>query len=109
MKKVKDPVLEVLEMNVGHPVSREALTKIYGKDERSFRNHVQALRRMGYRICSSSEEPGGYFLAKDSAQYKAWRESYVRYAKAIFYTASCMDRQTKIGQEEWDLMHLAVK
>jgi biotin operon repressor len=109
MDKFKDPVLAVLEMNVGTPVSRKVLTQIYGKDERSFRNHVQELRRMGYRICYSSEESGGYFLAKDSAQYKAWRKSYVQYAKAIFYTASCMDRQTKIDQEEWDLQTLAIK
>ncbi len=101
--ETRDRVLETLQRNVGNPVSRKVLTEIYGKDERSLRNHIEALRRKGYRICFSSEERGGYYIAKTPAQYKAWRERYVRYAKAIFYTACCMDKQVLLNQESFDI------
>ncbi len=72
------------------PMSRHAYAVIARTDERAVRRAIHDLRNEGIRICSDSHGRG-YWIAKDEAEYEAFRAEYVSRARDIMKTAKAMD------------------
>lgn len=77
-------------------VSRAELQVLTGRDDRTIRDEIASMRKMGYRIGSIGY---GYILAKTEAEYKEVRKRYIGRAYTELKTVAAMDAYAE-GQME---------
>lgn len=85
--------MSILETITDHdktnPISRSELVDIYGMTDRNVRRNIEELRKKGHKICAVSRN-GGYYMAKDEAEFKEFISDYISRAKTVFETANAM-------------------
>lgn len=88
---MEDLILSYLNMaSRQNPVTRSFLINVLGLNDREVRRLINKLRCDGYRICSSSGK-AGYWLAKDQADYDAFRKDYTTAPMKLFEAVRAMD------------------
>lgn len=87
------------------PVCRFEYQLRTGKPERKFRLDVEKMRKSAIRVVSNNGR-GGYWIAKSTEEYLAFRGPYVARIKSMIDTVKAMDRNL-FGQEEMEdvLLH----
>jgi DNA-binding IscR family transcriptional regulator len=99
-------ILLVLSYHIGQDnrikrmMLRVALhAKGYESSDRHIREVIKALRRKGFLICSQAEDGGGYWLAKNRAEYEAFRLAELSAKRDdLIETMKAMDRA---ANEAW--------
>lgn len=96
-----------------NPIRRDTLVRVmnlqgYGIRDRSMRNLVVKLRKMGYLICSTTN--GGYYLARSMEEYNDFKQrEYKAKIMDMAETMRAMDRSAveRFGEQvQLDLFYL---
>ena len=67
-------------------------------NDRQVRSAIEALRELGWLICSLGGDSEGYFVAKDMSEYEDFRRFYTSYARSIENRIRRMD---KVAEKKW--------
>lgn len=92
-------VLRALEAHQGkdQALGRKELVGMVAKlgfacHDRHVRETIKQMRRKGYLICSAAGEDGGYYLARNMAEYQAFKETeYLAKIVDMHETLAAMD------------------
>jgi len=103
----------ICSRTVENPIKRETLVRMmnaqgFGIGDRSMRNLVTKLRKMGYLICSTTN--GGYYLARSMEEYNDFKQrEYKAKIMDMAETMRAMDRSAveRFGEQvQLDLFYL---
>lgn len=93
--------MNVIDALTSKPKSRFQLCIECGLADRALRREIEALRKAGHPICSSSHK-GGYWLGDDTDKKRLVAE-YRSRAYSMMKTASAIESGAIDGQERWEL------
>lgn len=78
LTQIQAKILEVLQIGHDNAIRREDLQKRIGVNERKMRDVIESLRREGYIILVSSNQPWGYYIGQTQEEV----DEYINYMRS---------------------------
>lgn len=85
-------ILELLHQGKAHATTAEELCRLTGIKQRELSRLIEAERRAGAPICSSTSSPPGYYIADTRRELERFGMSLYRRAGEIMKTARACQR-----------------